>query len=62
MKELDIRYVKIKEAVRITGESGWNIRYGIRAGNIEHKKLPSGGIRVGVLSNGQLVYKEVVNA
>ena len=62
MEDIKVRYLKIREASRITGEKPDAIRYHIRVGNIEYKRLPSGGILVYVDQNGNLVYKGVVNA
>lgn len=62
MEDIKVRYLKVKEASRVTGEKPDAIRYHIRVGNIQYKRLPSGGILVHVDQNGNLVYKEVANA
>lgn len=61
MEATNIRYLKVREAARITGLKVDSIRYQIKVGNIEYKRLPSGAIRVYVDQNANLVYKEVVN-
>lgn len=57
-----VRYVRIKDAVRITGEKENSLRYMIRVKNIKYRRLPSGGLLVGLDDNSQLVYEEVSNA
>lgn len=60
--EVTYRYVKIREASRITGIKAYTIRYSLNQGYI--KGIKTGGKQwvVAVDSTGGLVYKGVTNA
>lgn len=59
--EATVRYVRIKEASRITGEKDSSLRHMIRVKNIKYRRLPSGGLLVALDDRGQLVYEEVIS-
>jgi len=56
-----IRHLKVSEASRVTGIDSERIRYLFKKDSIEGIRLNTGGIMIKVTSNGDLIYKGVVN-
>jgi hypothetical protein len=61
IEKTDIRYLEIREATQITGISGGRLRYYLRNGYIDGKRLGKLKWLVGVTGGSNLIYKEVVN-
>lgn len=59
LEKTDIRYLEIRETARLTGISGGRLRYYLRNGYIDGKKLGKQKWLVGVTGGSNLVYKEV---